>query len=148
MPPKQRGKISKTKVSAKITTDDLDYGADDQDTKLNEIEDEEIPELAVGMDRFEYKPILINEIIYVLPEDRVTSEVMTIFEYTEAISIRAKQIEDGGICFTDTSKLSDPLEMAKKELLDKKSPLDLVRGITNIIYEKWHVNEMTLPPDF
>ena len=94
---------------------------------------------------YKYNPEIHKVKIYYRPEDRRTSEIMTKFEYTEAVSIRAKQIENGGTCFTDTTGITNPIAMAEKEIADKKSPLDLVRKITDIHMERWHVNEMTIP---
>lgn len=142
------------------TTDDIDYG--DQEETQEELPEEDqddtldqpVPNL-IPIDinqslkeRYEYKPVVQTEIVFLSDENRQTSEVLTKFEVTEIISIRAKQIENGGSCFTDVQDLTDPLEMAKKELLDKKCPLDVIRSITDKIYEKWHVNEMAIPSDF
>jgi DNA-directed RNA polymerase I, II, and III subunit RPABC2 len=106
----------------------------------------EIPELEivpkVPSKKYGNTPTLSREIIYKLPEDRVTSEIMTKFEYCEAISIRAKQIEDGGQVFTEIGELTDPIEIAKKEILDKRCPLSIIRHITPNIAEEWHINEM------
>lgn len=98
-------------------------------------------------ERYEYKPIIRTEIVYRKPEDRITSEVMTKFEYCEIISHRAKQIENGGQSFTDVGELTDPLAIAKKEISDKKCPLCVVRMITDKIAEKWSVNELAIPFD-
>lgn len=98
--------------------------------------------------RYEYKPKLVKEIVYIHPENRLTSERMTIFEYAEVISIRAKQIQHGAPCYTDVEKLTDPIRMAKKEIEDRRCPLDIVRMITDKIAERWHVNEMITPNDF
>lgn len=95
-----------------------------------------------------YKPVLHNQIVFIAPENRITSEYATKYECTEAISIRAKQIENGGTCFTDITNLTKPLDMARKELFDKKSPLDVIRMITDIIAERWHMNELVIPQDF
>jgi DNA-directed RNA polymerase subunit K/omega len=112
---------------------------------------DKIPELEVVSnkvkEKYEYKPLLHTEIVYTLPEDRITSEVMTKFELCEVISVRAKQIENGGDSFTDIGDLTDPLEIAKKEILDKKCPLDIIRMKTDKIAERWHVNEMGIPFD-
>ena len=119
--------------------------ADELETLENLESDEKVPELTSIQplkERYEYHPVLRTEIVFVAPENRITSEILTKFEFTEIISHRAKQMENGGVCYTDVGELTDPLEMAKKELMDKKCPLDLIRGITDKIFERWHVNEM------
>lgn len=113
--------------------------------------DDEVPPLEFVSDstkeRYEYRPVLRTEIVYRKPEDRVTSEVMTKFELCEIISIRAKQLEQGKTVFTDVGDLTDPPAIAKKEIVDKKCPLSIVRMITDRIAEKWQVNEMAIPYD-
>lgn len=96
-------------------------------------------------EKYEYAPILQTENIYRRPEDRVSSEVMTKFEFCEAVSIRARQIEQKNKIFTEIGHLTDPIEIAKKEIYDKKCPLSVVRVIFNNQMEKWHINEMAIP---
>jgi len=111
--------------------------------------EEEIPALEpMGLrERYEYRPVLHTEIVFRNPKDRITSEVMTRFELCEVMSIRAKQLETGRKIFTDVGHITDPLEIAKKEILDKKCPLSIVRMLTDKVAEKWHVNEMAIPYD-
>lgn len=105
-----------------------------------------IPEIPlIERTRYEYHPKITDERIFVHPDNRITDSMMNDFEITAVINERAKQIENdaGNLCFTDTTGLSDPIEMAKKELLDKKCPLDLLRPV-GPYWERWHVNEMTI----
>lgn len=133
---------------AEDTVAEVDPDADADDT-------EEMPVLeAVSMalkEKYEYKPLQRVKTVYVRPKDRITSEVMTKFEYAEVISIRAKHIEDGDQPFTDVGDLQDPIDMAKKEIADKKCPLSIVRNRTfegdTTIAELWQVNEMAIPYD-
>ena len=162
MPPKKKStKKSKStnKVDKKAKSkleNQIDYGVDDED----EISEEEIDEISDDEDlaqdltknvtfkeKYTYKPIIHTNIVYVKPDERQTSEVMTMFEYTEAISHRAKQIENGGACFTDIGDLTDPILIAEKELRDRKSPLCLQRKLSDKVYELWQVNEMAFPKE-
>lgn len=103
-------------------------------------------------EKYEYKPAIQSHTVYVHPDDRITSEIMTKFEYCEVVSIRSKQIEDGAQPFIDIDELSDPIQIAKKEIAYKKCPLSIIRHRTitdgNItIAELWQVNEMATPTD-
>jgi DNA-directed RNA polymerase I, II, and III subunit RPABC2 len=102
-------------------------------------------------EKYEYKPLQRVKTVRVNPQDRITSEVLTKFEYAEVISHRAKQIEDGDTPYTDIGDLSDPIDMAKKEIADKKCPLSTVRVRTTehdvSIAEVWQINEMAVPFD-
>ncbi len=140
------------KRTKKVAESTLDQNVDTNDAKLTQPDDEdEVPNLEYVSEtlreRYEYKPLLRTEIVYRKPEDRITSEVMSKFEYCEVISIRARQIEIGGSPFTTIGELTDPIAIAKKEIADKKCPLSIVRMITDKIAEKWHVNELGIPYD-
>jgi DNA-directed RNA polymerase I, II, and III subunit RPABC2 len=94
-----------------------------------------------------YTPPTVAEIIYFTANNRITSEVMTRYEYCEVISIRAKQLENSELCFTDPGTLTDPIAIAKKEIADKRCPLRISRCICDNKFELWDVNEMAIPVD-
>jgi hypothetical protein len=83
------------------------------------------------------------------PEHNVTSEIIQREEMTEAIGIRASQIEGGAPCLTDVSGYKNPIDMAKKEFIDRRNPLKLWRTMAIYkncyIIEEWKVREMTFP---
>lgn len=92
-----------------------------------------------------YKPKLRQDIVYLDKEQRRTSNYMTKFEYTEIIANRAKQIQQGGPVFTDIGNITDTIEIAKKELYDRKCPLCVERMLNDYIGEIWSANELILP---
>lgn len=151
--PKLKAKIADADVDVEENTDEKNVDAENADEKnVNDADDaDELPELeyvsSTMKERYEYKPILRAEIVYRNPDDRVTSEVMTRFELCEIVSIRAKQLEKGHKVFTDIGELTNPIDIAKKEVVDKKCPLSIVRMITDKVAEKWQVNEMAIPHD-
>lgn len=88
--------------------------------------------------------------LFIVPDnERTTSQIMTLEEYTEAVGIRATEIENGTPVFTDVSGMTCPIEMAKKEILDGKSPYKLIREMSakkgSKTVEIWKINDMTLP---
>lgn len=91
--------------------------------------------------------------IIVPPAERRTSNLLTRIEFTELINIRGLQIAQNPIVLTDVAGLTDPIEMAEKELRDKKCPVILsrkvgeeTRGGETIEYvEHWDVNDMGIP---
>ena len=86
-----------------------------------------------------------KDIIITPADDRKTSEKLTEYEYTEVVSHRAKQIENGGPIYVDIGDETDPIKMAELEINLKKCPLSIRRLHNNSIAEIWEVNEMTLP---
>ena len=66
----------------------------------------------------------------IVPDNqRRTSDILTLYEITEAIGIRAKQISKNTVIYTNVDGITDPIEMAEKEFFDRKSPLKLKRQI-------------------
>lgn len=78
-------------------------------------------------------------------DDKITSNILTIYEITELIGIRATQISNGAPVFTDIEYLNDPIEMAKKEIINNKCPLYVKRYIGLDKYELWDPNTMIKP---
>lgn len=83
--------------------------------------------------------------IIIKNEDKITSNILTIYEVTELIGIRATQISNGSPTFTDMEDCNDPIEMAKLELINNKFPLYIKRYIGLDKYELWDPNIMVKP---
>ncbi len=141
MPPKS--KKEKKKVSLKPVDNesvDNESVANNTESIINtEVENNE---------QAKYNPIMIEKIIYVDKNQRRTSDIMTKFEYAKIIGLRAQQIKLGDNCRVDVGNITDPLEMAKKELREKQVPSLCIERRLNMdsnvaIVELWDVNEMS-----
>jgi len=87
-----------------------------------------------------------SKIQYIIKsDDKITSNILTIYEMTELIGIRATQISQGAPVFVDIEYISDPIEMAKKEIINNKCPLYIKRYIGLDRYELWDPNIMIKP---
>lgn len=150
--PKKKSTTTSTPNPKNQPDDDVDFGVSDvsdvdDEAEPTENNTDDLPDLeydSIEESSLKYTPIIRQQIIYLHPNNRKTSEVITPFEYSEITSIRAVQIENGGTCWTDTGELTDPIKMAEKELRDRKCPLKLERRLTDDIYEIWDVNKMAL----
>jgi DNA-directed RNA polymerases I, II, and III subunit RPABC2 len=90
----------------------------------------------------------LHHIDIITPDDRrITSEIMTKYEYTRVVAERAKQIENGAMPFINIGSESDPIKIAEQEVREKQSPMQIKRKITKNIIEVWRVNEMVPPFD-
>lgn len=84
------------------------------------------------------------------PDSRMTSNIVSEFEMTMLTSIRAQQIDEGDDALVDCDDLKTGLARARRELMQRRCPLSLERGISTIIeddkivhiVEIWDVNEM------
>lgn len=82
----------------------------------------------------------------ILPEkethNRFTSPIMTKFERAKILGIRAQQISRSAPVMVEYGDETDPVEIAKKELREKKTPLLVLRRLPDNTYEKWSVREL------
>jgi len=88
---------------------------------------------------------LHREVRVVPKGERRTPDMPSPYEIARVVSERAKQIEDGAPIFVELEGESDPIEIAKKEIQQKKCPMCIVRYIAPQIKEIWRVNEMVVP---
>jgi DNA-directed RNA polymerase I, II, and III subunit RPABC2 len=128
---------------------DADDINDDNDVNDDVIDDEDNEETTEEeMDRSKYINDMLSadmdssEITVVKPENRITSDYMTLYEHSKIIGTRAQHIANGAPIYTDISGLSDPLDIAKKELDERKCPLSIVRRISKDKIEIWSANEL------
>lgn len=129
---------------ADLQDDDYDnYELNEEDNELdNELEEESKNDLTFIDNDLENE----SKIQYIIKnDDKITSNILTIYEMTELIGIRATQISQGSPVFVDINYISDPIEMAKKEIINNKCPLYVKRYIGLDKYELWNPNEMIKP---
>jgi DNA-directed RNA polymerase subunit K/omega len=114
--------------------------------------DDELPEEAEKLSAQQITEDLQDSNYYrtitVVPDNmRLTSDIMTMFEFSEIIGIRTLQIEKGSPVFTDVSELHTPYDMAIKELFDRQCPLKVIRKTGPFEQEEYKCNEMGFPAD-
>jgi DNA-directed RNA polymerase I, II, and III subunit RPABC2 len=114
-------------------------------------ESKKMPELEpinIEINNSEVLP-LESKINIVPSELRVTDACMTSFEYCAVVSIRATHIANSGPIFIECGDLSDPTEIAKLEIKNKRCPLLIMRTMmfsgNQSVVELWKVNEMAIP---
>jgi DNA-directed RNA polymerase I, II, and III subunit RPABC2 len=129
--------------------EDPDIPDEDYDNyELNDDDDDDLDDLATNSKITFIDNELENEskIQFIIKsDDKITSNILTIYEMTELIGIRATQISQGAPVFVDIEYISDPIEMAKKEIINNKCPLYIKRYIGLDRYELWDPNIMIKP---
>lgn len=130
--------------------DDVDDNYDDYDLNYDDEEDEDnLDDSNYHEDNIHYTDNDLDndsKIQYIVnSEERITSNIITIYEITELIGVRSTQISQGSPIFTEVKNITNPIEMAKKEILDNKCPLYIKRHIGLDKYELWDPNTMIKP---
>lgn len=131
-----------------INDDDPDIPDDDYDNYDLDNDDIETDDIVSNSKITFIDNELENEskIQYIIKsDDKITSNILTIYEMTELIGIRATQISQGAPVFVDIEFISDPIEMAKKEIINNRCPLYIKRYIGLDRYELWDPNIMIKP---
>ena len=77
--------------------------------------------------------------------NKKTSNKMTIFEKAKIIGIRAEQLSENAPAFIDTAGMFDCIEIARKELEQKKLPFIIRRTLPDGEYEDWKINDLLVP---
>lgn len=144
-------KIDDEEDHVEKVTDDEDEIVKEDESVGSDYEEEEEEEFDTAFDQKSEEDLnnsdYYRKIKIVDPGERITSDIMSLYEYSEVIGIRTLQIEKGSFIFTDVSFLNDARDMAIKELFDRKCPLIVIRQISEFEQEHWKCNEMGFPAD-
>jgi DNA-directed RNA polymerase I, II, and III subunit RPABC2 len=121
--------------------------ADDDEDMSEYFESAIIP----AYDEKDTKPFLstIEEITHQATKNRRTLPILSKYEKAKIIGIRAQQISMGSYIYLDNIEtLSNPLDVAKEELRQKRTPLLVRRNIVGkkgTIFEDWRIEELIDP---
>lgn len=139
--------------------EDLESEDIDEEESESEKEDEEQVDIEFLEEEKEKKETFVRKIneldrnhiiVKIIPKHlRRSSHILQYPEMVEVIGARASQIERGCIPFTNVAGLSNPIDMAKKEFIDRKNPFIIERIMRTeedyVEIEEWEIREMTYP---
>jgi DNA-directed RNA polymerases I, II, and III subunit RPABC2 len=74
---------------------------------------------------------------------RLTTHYLTKYERARVLGTRALQISLGAPIMVELEGETDPLQIAMKELRERKIPLIIRRYLPDHSYEDWAINELT-----
>jgi len=75
---------------------------------------------------------------------RRTIPFLTKYEKTRIIGKRAMQISKGSPPLVEIGDLENPIDIAKKELMERKIPFIIRRPLPDGSYEDWRVDELRI----
>ncbi|KAL7609435.1 hypothetical protein Lser_V15G12047 [Lactuca serriola] len=109
-------------------------GAEEEDGE-GENKDDELPDplLAENEDKEDQEQV---------DRPRKTSKYMTKYERARILGTRALQISMNAPVMVELEGETDPLEIAMKELREKKIPFTIRRHLPDGSYEEWGVDEL------
>ncbi|KAF5839492.1 RNA polymerase Rpb6 [Dunaliella salina] len=76
---------------------------------------------------------------------RITTRYMTKYERARVLGTRALQISMNAPVMVALDGETDPLEIATKELREKKIPFTIRRYLPDQSYEDWRIDELIIP---
>ena len=128
-----------------VDVDEVEEDDSKKDDDDDDADDDAIDEVSLVKKRVSCQDQESTIIKIIDPNNRITTEYMTSYEYTSVVGVRATHISEGAPLYTDPSGLHDPIDIAKKEIAENKCPLSITRKIGNSMIEIWEVNEMVKP---
>ena len=131
--------------------DPMDDDIPDDDSFDDEFEDDEVEEDEVD-DSKDYEETErhgssavtedFSTTLLRLDAKKATSPIMTRYEKTMVIGVRAKQLQLGARSTVDIKDCACEVEIAKKELREKKMPLLIKRVISPTQIEYWRLADL------
>lgn len=135
-----------------------DNGGDSEpDENENDYEEEQEEELTLG-DEFiieeenGYSGITFdkyetNILTQTLTAKKKTIPFLTKYEKAKIIGLRAQQIARGAPLYIDRSMITNPIQLAERELMERKIPFIIRRRLPNDQFEDWKLNELIILDD-
>ncbi|KAK8935162.1 hypothetical protein KSP39_PZI013742 [Platanthera zijinensis] len=107
----------------------------EEGAEIEEDNNEDLPDDVVGVEaeEKEHEPV---------ERSRKTSKYMTKYERARILGTRALQISMNAPVMVELEGESDPLEIAMKELRERKIPFTIRRYLPDGSYEDWGVDEL------
>lgn len=85
-----------------------------------------------------------SQIIQSKPDNRTTLPYLTKFEKARILGARSLQISMGAPLMVDSNSETDALELAAKELKERKIPITIRRYLPSGKYEDWRIDELII----
>lgn len=76
--------------------------------------------------------------------ERITTKYMTKFERARVLGTRALQISMNAPVMVPLEGETDPLEIARKELRERKIPITIRRYLPDGSYEDWPIDDLLI----
>lgn len=138
-------------MSDELEVDDIfddDIVDEDEDEDDDEAEAEIEEEEEFEPEETEYPPLSTITIKVIPPDERISCNILSLYELAGVIGLRARFIENGDDYYVDSTDCSNAIEIAEKEILHGKCPMIIertMRQIDDIKYvEHWKVNELII----
>lgn len=78
-------------------------------------------------------------------EQKITTKFLTKYERARILGTRALQLSMGAPPMVEVKDETDPLVIAKRELMEKKIPITIRRYLPNGTFEDWSLEELSIP---
>ena len=90
--------------------------------------------------------ILTKEILkdQINDSKRITKPYLTKYEMARIIGYRSEQIGAGSQLYIDPGNITNVIDIAKKELYERKIPFIIKRTLPNNISEYWKLDELEI----
>ncbi|KAF2997394.1 DNA-directed RNA polymerases I II and III subunit RPABC2 [Curvularia kusanoi] len=124
-----------------ILDDDMEDGEGNEDPDVEIVASGDANAAAAAKDKI-HNSVDSEKAKKVPNENRTTTPYMTKYEKARVLGTRALQISGNAPVLIDVEGMTDPLQIAAKELREKKIPLVVRRYLPDGFYEDWSCEEL------
>ena len=117
--------------------DDIEDIEEDDIDEIKDEDDLERPNNSTVIEDFSTTLLRLNE-------TKTTPPILTKYERTMVLGVRVKQLQLGAKSTVDTKNCSSEVEIAKKELNEKKMPLLIKRAVSPTQIEYWRLRDLQI----
>ena len=104
--------------------------------------DEDIPYIEDIEDDIPHDNNIINLKVM---STNVTMNYMTAYEFTRILGDRARHLDNGAQPYVDVSNMTSSIEIAYTEIIQRKLPMTIIRGLGGRTVDILRIMEMELP---
>ncbi|KAL7633839.1 UNVERIFIED_CONTAM: hypothetical protein RMT77_015795 [Armadillidium vulgare] len=124
---------------------DEEFDGDDVGDDFDEVdEDENLDEIQEGEDEPNIELLNAGDGTAVPTQKRITTPYMTKYERARVLGTRALQIAMCAPVMVEIDSESDPLQIAAKELRERKIPIIIRRYLPDGSFEDWGIDELII----
>ena len=95
----------------------------------------------------EVLPVSSSSAVSSTSQQRNTTRYLTKYEKARVLGTRALQISMNAPVMVELEGETDPLQIALKELRQRKIPITVRRFLPDMSYEDWNVDELIIPDE-
>ena len=127
--------------------EELDFNVEEPEENVEDEEEEELGDEEVIDEETTFENYESDVFQQTLGAEKKTLPILTKYEKTRLIGLRAQQIARGAPLYIERGLETDPIHLAERELRAGKIPYIIRRRLPDDTFEDWKVSELMVMDD-